>query len=182
MPLERTLLTLQLLTLLTFQLLTLSLHSGVGTSRAVVPCFTVLAELPLQHDAAMNATATPQSTDDPMLLTARSGDLPSFVTRTSSYCSSRVMRPHSSLPQIIPNFNTSRLQQTDGSPTSSICTAERQLRKLFPLSASDERIQDGLAVRNIHTGILYHNLKPEEYALIQYLNSEDELTGDSNQH
>ena len=70
----------------------------------------------------------------------------------------------------ITNFTTARLQQVDGSPTSSICAAERQLHKSSPLTVSDERIQDGFAVKNIHTGGLLKNGKPEVYVLVQYLN------------
>ena len=117
----------------------------------------------------MDIPASPQSTDDSMLPTARSEDIAVVNNVHQQLMQLKSNAATSLITTDITTFTTARLQQVDGSPTSSICAAERKLRKRSPLTALDERIQDGLAVKNIHTGILIKKGKPEEYFLVQFL-------------
>ena len=149
---------------------------------AVVPCSTVIAELPLQQDADVNIPASPPSTENLQLSTVTSEDL-----AVGGYADQQLLQLKSNavtsliITGII-TLTTANQQQIDGSPTSSIGAAERQLRKRSPITVSDERFQDGMAVKKIHTGILLKKGKPEEYALVQYLKPEDEPMGDYNRH
>ena len=149
---------------------------------AVVPCPTVIAELPLQQGADMNIPASPPSTENLQLSNATSEDLAVGGNADQQLLQLKSNAGTSLITTDITTFTTANLQQIDGSPTSSIGAAERQLRKRSPITVPDERIQDGMAVKNIHTGILLKKGKPEEYALVQYLKPEDEPMGDYNRH
>ncbi|CAH0520272.1 unnamed protein product [Peronospora belbahrii] len=50
--------------------------------------------------------------------------------------------------------DTFRSQTDYVTPPSILCAAERQLRKSTHLAAPHARVQDGVAVKNIHTGAL----------------------------
>ena len=66
-------------------------------------------------------------------------------------------------------------------PPPRISVADRLLRKRTDLLTPDDRTHDGVTVKSCHTGALLKKGKPEDFAVVQYLNLADEPIGDSDQ-
>ncbi|CAI5722892.1 unnamed protein product [Peronospora destructor] len=123
-----------------------------------------------------------QDADDPMHPTSRIRDLALFRDEPKQLLLLESNAANALITTDINNSDTALTQEHYETPPLRICAAEKQLRKRTHVSAPDERIQDGVALKNIHTGVLLKKGKPEEYALVQYLNLADEPMGDNDQH
>ncbi|CAI5733503.1 unnamed protein product [Peronospora farinosa] len=105
--------------------------------------------------------------------TSTTGDLVTFSANLKQLALTESTTVTALATKDINNSGTCLTQGANDTPPLQICAAERQLRKRSHLPAPDEWVQDGMALKNIHTGVLLKKGKPEEYALVQYLNPGD---------
>ncbi|CAI5747524.1 unnamed protein product [Peronospora destructor] len=123
-----------------------------------------------------------QDAVDPMHFTSRIEDLTLFRGEPKQLLLLESTAANAPITTASRNPDTALTQDHYGTPPPRICATTRQLRKRTHAPAPDERIQDGVALKNVHTRVLFKKWKPEEYALVQYLNVADEPMGDSDQH
>ena len=149
---------------------------------AAVPSPATREEFATHHDALMVAQPSRHDADEPMSSTSQTEDLapvcggPQQLALVESDASNALVTTDR-------NYVDTYLAPTDVvTQPPRICDQARHLRKRTHVPAPDDRIQDGVALKNIHTGVLLKKGKPEEYALVQYLAVPNDPMGGPNQH